>query len=136
MLNIIIGEKGTGKTKKLIDSIHAAEASTNGSVVFINKGDRHMFDISHKVRLVNTEEFNVVTYNSLYGMVCGMISQNYDIKHIFIDSITKIAGNDDALLVQFLDEVNAVTDKLGIEVVIFISMSEADAPEGVKKYVK
>ena len=132
MLNIIIGEKGTGKTKKLIDWVHQAEEKTDGSVVFINKGDRHVFDISHKVRLVNTEEFNVVTYNSLYGM----ISQNYDIKHIFIDSITKIAGKDDALLVQFLDEVNAVTDKLGIEVVIIISMAEADAPEGVKKYVK
>ncbi len=136
MLNVIIGEKGTGKTKKLIDWVHQAEEKTDGSVVLINKGDRHVFDVTHRVRLVNTEEFNVVTYNSLYGMVCGMISQNYDIKHIFIDSITKIAGKDEALLVQFLDELDVVTDKLGIEVVIIISMAEADAPEGVKKYVK
>lgn len=135
MLNVIIGEKGTGKTKKLIDRVHQAEEKTDGSVVLINKGDRHVFDVTHRVRLVNTDEFNVNTYNSLYGMVCGMISQNYDIKHIFIDSVTKIAEGDE-LLEQFLDEVNAVTDKLGIEVVVVISMDEAAAPAGVKKYVK
>lgn len=136
MLNIIIGEKGTGKTKKLIDSIHAAEASTNGSVVFINKGDRHKFDVSHKVRLVDTDEFNVVTYNSLYGMICGMISQNYDIKHIFVDSITKIAGNDMALLEQFVEEVNAVAEKFETDIDIIISLAAEAAPEGVKKYIK
>lgn len=135
MLNVIIGEKGTGKTKKLIDWVHQAEEKTDGSVVLINKGDRHVFDVTHRVRLVNTDEFNVNTYNSLYGMVCGMISQNYDIKHIFIDSVTKIAGGTE-LLTQFLDEVNAVTDKLGIEVVVVISMAEDAAPDGVKKYVK
>lgn len=134
MLNVIIGEKGTGKTKKLIDWVHQAEEKTDGSVVLINKGDRHVFDVTHRVRLVNTDEFNVNTYNSLYGMVCGMISQNYDIKHIFIDSVTKIAGGEE-LLVQFLDEVNAVTDKLGIEVVVVISMAEDNAPDGVKKYI-
>ncbi|MGM9551736.1 MAG: ATP-binding protein [Clostridia bacterium] len=136
MLNIIIGEKGTGKTKKLIDSIHQAEATTNGSVVFINKGDRHIFDVSHKVRLVNTAEFNVDTYASLYGMVCGMISQNYDIKHIFVDSVTKIAGDDLAMLEKFLDEVNVISEKMECEVVIFISLAADKAPAGVMKYAK
>lgn len=136
MLNIIIGEKGTGKTKKLIEWVHQAEEKTDGSVVFINKGDRHIFDVSHKVRLVDTDEFNVVTYASLYGLICGMISQNYDIKHIFVDSITKIAGADLDILAQFLDEINVISDKFGVEIVIIISLAEGDAPEGVKKYIK
>lgn len=136
MLNIIIGEKGTGKTKKLIDLVHQAEARTTGSVVFINKGDRHIFDVSHRVRLVDTKEFDVDTYNSLYGFICGMISQNYDIADIFIDSVTKIAGDDLATLELFLDEVNAVAEKFNIDVVIIISMAEDAAPAGVKKYVK
>lgn len=136
MLNIIIGEKGTGKTKKLIDLVHQAEARTTGSVVFINKGDRHIFDVSHRVRLVDTKEFDVDTYNSLYGFICGMISQNYDIADIFIDSVTKIAGDDLATLELFLDEVNAVAEKFNIDVVIIISMAEEAAPAGVKKYVK
>ena len=135
MLNVIIGEKGTGKTKKLIDQVHEAEKNTTGSVVFINKGDRHIFDVSHRVRLVDTKEFDVDTYRSLYGLVCGMISQNYDIKDIFIDSITKIAGDDMELLVQFLDETAAIAKKFDINIVIIISLAVADAPEGVKKYV-
>lgn len=136
MLNIIIGEKGTGKTKKLIDAVHQAEAETKGSVVFINKGDRHIFDVSHRVRLVDTKEFDVDTYHSLYGLICGMISQNYDIAHIFIDSVTKIAGEDLANLELFLDEVNSIAEKFNIDVVIIISMAPEDTPEGVKKYVK
>ena len=135
MLNVIIGEKGTGKTKKLIDQVHEAEKNTTGSVVFINKGDRHIFDVSHRVRLVDTKEFDVDTYRSLYGLVCGMISQNYDIKDIFIDSITKIAGDDMDLLVQFLDETAAIAKKFDINIVIIISLAVADAPEGVMKYV-
>lgn len=135
MLNIIIGEKGTGKTKKLIDQVHEAEKNTTGSVVFINKGDRHIFDVSHRVRLVDTKEFDVDTYRSLYGLVCGMISQNYDIKDIFIDSITKIAGEDLDVLVQFLDEADAIAKKFDINIVIIISLAPEKAPAGVMKYV-
>ncbi len=136
MLNILIGEKGTGKTKKLIDMVHQAEENTNGSVVFINKGDRHIFDVSHRVRLVDTKEFDVDTYASLYGLICGMISQNYDIKHIYIDSITKIAGDDLAALEIFLDEADKLSKKFDVEIVIIISMNAASAPAGVTKFVK
>ncbi len=136
MLNILIGEKGTGKTKKLIDMVHQAEENTNGSVVFINKGDRHIFDVSHRVRLVDTKEFDVDTYASLYGLICGMISQNYDIKHIYIDSITKIAGDDLAALELFLDETDKLAQKFDVEIVIIISMNAASAPAGVTKFVK
>ncbi len=136
MLNILIGEKGTGKTKKLIDMVHHAEENTDGSVVFINKGDRHIFDVSHRVRLVDTKEFDVDTYASLYGLVCGMISQNYDIKHIYIDSITKIAGDDLAALELFLDEADKLSKKFDVEIVIIISMNAASAPAGVTKFVK
>lgn len=136
MLNIIIGEKGTGKTKKLIEQVHQAEETTSGSVVFINKGDRHIFDVSHRVRLVDTKEFDVDTYRSLYGLICGMISQNYDIADIFIDSITKIAGEDFEMLEKFLGEVDAIAEKFNVTVVIIISMNPADAPAGIMKYVK
>lgn len=136
MLNILIGEKGTGKTKKLIDMVHQAEAATTGSVVFINKGDRHIFDVSHRVRLVDTKEFDVDTYRSLYGLICGMISQNYDIKNIFIDSITKIAGEDLDALEVFLDELDKLSAKFDVEIVIIISMAAEAAPAGVTKFVK
>ncbi len=136
MLKVIIGEKGTGKTKKLIDLVHQAEEQTNGSVVFINKGDRHIFDVSYRIRLVDTKEFDVATYASLYGLVCGMISQNYDIKNIFIDSLTKIAGDNMDEMVGCLDRLDKIAKKFEVEIVIIISMPKADAPEGVLKYAE
>lgn len=136
MINVIIGEKGTGKTAKLIDAVHSAEQAATGSVVFINKGKRHVLDLSHKVRLVDTEEYGVATYDEFFGFVCGILSQNYDIAHIFIDSITKIVGEDMAALEKFLDKVSVVADKNNAEIQIILSMNPADASEGIKKYVK
>lgn len=136
MINVIIGEKGTGKTAKLIDAVHSAEQAATGSVVFINKGKRHVLDLSHKVRLVDTEEYGVATYDEFFGFVCGILSQNYDIAHIFIDSITKIVGEDMVALEKFLDKVSVVADKNNAEIQIILSMNPADASEGIKKYVK
>ncbi len=136
MINVIIGEKGTGKTAKLIDAVHSAEQAATGSVVFINKGKRHVLDLSHKVRLVDTEEYGVATYDEFFGFVCGILSQNYDIAHIFIDSITKIVSEDMAELEEFLDKVSVIADKNNAEIQIILSMNPADASEGIKKYVK
>lgn len=136
MINVIIGEKGTGKTAKLIDAVHSAEQAATGSVVFINKGKRHVLDLSHKVRLVDTEEYGVATYDEFFGFVCGILSQNYDIAHIFIDSITKIVNDDMIALEKFLDKICVVADKNNAEIQIILSMNPLDASEGIKKYVK
>ena len=136
MINVIIGEKGTGKTARLIDAVHTAEKAATGSVVFINKGKRHVLDLSHNVRLVDTEEYGVASYDAFYGFVCGILSQNYDIAHIFIDSITKIVNEDMAALEKFLDKVSSVADNNNAEIQIILSMNPADASEGIKKYVK
>ena len=136
MINVIIGEKGTGKTARLIDAVHTAEQAATGSVVFVNKGKRHVLDLSHNVRLVDTEEYGVATYDAFYGFVCGILSQNYDIAHIFIDSITKIVNDDMAALESFLDKINVVAEQNNAEIQIILSMNPADASDGIKKYVK
>lgn len=136
MINVIIGEKGTGKTARLIDAVHTAEKAATGSVVFINKGKRHVLDLSHNVRLVDTEEYGVATYDAFYGFVCGILSQNYDIAHIFIDSITKIVNDDMVALESFLDKINVVAEQNNAEIQIILSMNPADASDGIKKYVK
>ena len=136
MINVIIGEKGTGKTAKLIEAVHAAEQVAAGSVVFINKGKRHVLDLSHKVRLVDTEEYGVTSYEEFFGFVCGILSQNYDIAHIFIDSITKIVNDDMQALENFLDRINVIAEQNNAEIQIILSMNPADATDGIKKYVK
>ncbi|MBE7033388.1 MAG: ATP-binding protein [Ruminococcaceae bacterium] len=136
MINVIIGEKGTGKTARLIDAVHNAEKVATGSVVFINKGKRHVLDLSHKVRLVDTEEYGINSYDAFYGFVCGILSQNYDIAHVFVDSITKIVNDDMAALEAFLDKINVVAEQNNAEIQIILSMNPADASDAIKKYVK
>lgn len=136
MINVIIGEKGTGKTARLIEAVHTAEKAATGSVVFINKGKRHVLDLSHTVRLVDTEEYAVASYEEFFGFVCGILSQNYDIAHIFVDSITKIVNDDMAAFEKFLDRIAPIADGSNAEIQIILSMNPADVSDGIKKYVK
>ena len=136
MINVIIGEKGTGKTARLVDAVHTAEKAATGNVVLINKGKRLVLDLSHKVRLVDTEEYGLFTYDEFFGFICGILSQNYDITHIFIDSITKIVNDDITALEKFLDRTNAIAEKNNAEIQIILSMNLDDASDSIKKYVK
>ena len=95
-----------------------------------------MLDLSHSVRLVDTEDYGIATYDEFYGFMCGILSQNYDIAHIFVDSIAKIVNDDMAAFESFLDRYNKVADANNAEITIILSMNPADASEGVKKYVK
>lgn len=134
MIRVILGEKGTGKTKMLLDSVHAAVESEKGNVVFINNGSQHITDVSHKIRLVDTSEFSVKSYDEFYGMICGILAQNYDVSYIFVDSITKIATGDNAQLEAMLDKLNALCEKFEVQVAMTISMSAADASDKIKAY--
>ncbi len=135
MIKVIIGEKGTGKTAKLIDAVNAAEAASKGNIVFINKGDRHIFDLTHKVRIVDSVDYNISDYDEFYGFVCGILSQNYDIANIFVDSITKIVNKDLDALAKCLDKLAVIAEKSNVEIMIIVSLKESETPEAVKKYL-
>ncbi|MBO4896927.1 MAG: ATP-binding protein [Clostridia bacterium] len=134
MIKVIIGEKGTGKTKALLDSVNKALERDKGSVVFINNNKRHVLDLNYKIRMVDTSEFNISNYEELFGILCGIVSQNFDITNIFLDSITKIADGSEEDIEKFLDKTNALCEKFGIELLSTISMKDSDAGEGIKKY--
>ncbi len=136
MLKIIVGEKGTGKTKALIEAVHNSLESNKGSVVFINKGTRHTYDLSPKIRLVDTEDYFVDNYDAFYGLICGVLSQNFDITDIFVDSITKIVGlNEVSRLEEMLDKAASVCEKANSNLTITISIKADDISEGMKKYL-
>ncbi|MBQ7717881.1 MAG: ATP-binding protein [Clostridia bacterium] len=135
MVKVIIGEKGSGKTNALLKSVQSAVERDHGSVVFINNNKRHVLDLNYKVRMIDTSEFDIANFEELYGLVSGVISQNYDITHIFVDSITKIANGDVCDIEKYLDRVAKIADKFNIEVLMTISMSENSASDGIKKYL-
>ena len=90
MIRVIMGKKGTGKTKQMIDMINQAVQSEHGNVVCIEKGDKLRFDINYQIRLVDSSQYDVADYAAMKGFISGLYAGNYDITHVFIDSLTKI----------------------------------------------
>ena len=135
MLKLIIGAKGSGKTKTLIELVNSALKETKGSVVCIEKGDKLRFDISYQCRLMDTKEYGIANAEALYGFVAGILASNHDVSDLFIDSALEICENDQAAFDLFLDKVNALVEKIGVNCVMTSSLPVEDATEAEKKYL-
>lgn len=135
MIKLIIGKKGSGKTKALIEMVESALAATKGSVVCIEKGDKLKFDINYHCRLIDTDEYLVNDGQSLFGFISGILASNHDVTDIFVDSALKICQNDNNSFDTFLKEVDAVVNKYGVNCVITSSIAPEDASDTVKKYI-
>ncbi len=129
MIKLIIGNKGSGKTKKLIDLVNTAAKNSPGSVVCIEKGDALTFSVAREVRLIDVESYGISGYDEYYAMLCGIAASNHDITHIFGDATKKIGGGLEGLD-KFLARVDANKD---IEYIFTVSCDEADLPEAVTK---
>ena len=135
MIRVIMGKKGSGKTKQMIDMINNAVQTEHGNVVCIERGNKLTFDISYQIRLVESSQYDIADYTALKGFVSGLYAGNYDITHIFIDSLTKIVGgecNNDTE--NFLDWLNLFGEKHNIKFTIAISDDASLATEGIKEY--
>ena len=135
MLKLIIGVKGTGKTKALINMVNTAAENSHGNVVCIEKGDKLTYDIKHQVRLIDTKQYFISDAQSLYGFVAGIFASNHDVTDLFIDSALKICGNDSEAFDKFVEEINALVEKLNINVVMTSSIPVEEASATVNKYL-
>lgn len=135
MLKLIIGVKGTGKTKTLINMVNTSSAESNGDVVCIEKGTKLRYDVKSKVRLINTEEYQVADAATLYGFVAGVFASNHDVTDLYIDSALKICKNDLVAFDAFVDSTSALAEKLSVNIVITSSIPTEEASETVKKYL-
>ena len=135
MLKLIIGVKGTGKTKQLIQMVHDSLASTNGDVVCIEKGDKLRFDVNYKCRLIDTEYYGVCDAEALYGFVAGILASNHDVTDLYIDSALKICNDDLAAFDKFIAGVDELAAKANVNCVITSSLPVENASETVKKYL-
>ncbi len=135
MLKLIIGVKGTGKTKTLISMANEAIETSKGDVVFIEKGDKLKFDVNYRCRLVDTEYYCVSDANTLYGLIAGIMASNHDVTDVFVDSALKICGNKMDEFEPILDKLNELSEKLGFNCVITSSIPVEEASEVIKKYL-
>ncbi len=124
MVTLILGKKGSGKTKKLMELCNTAVAQSKGNVVFIEKDNTLTYDVNHQVRLVSAADFGICGFEALYGFIAGMCAGNYDITDIFVDSTLKIGGTDMAELEAFVEKMS----KLDVRTVLSVSADKSEIP--------
>ena len=132
MVTLLIGKKGTGKTKKLIDRANAAVAASSGNVVVIEKGAKLTYDVTHKARLIDTEQYNITGYDMLYGFISGICAGNYDVTDILVDSTFKIAPEGVEGIEEFITKVDALSKESDAHITFLVSSDEAELPSGLK----
>ena len=135
MLKLIIGVKGTGKTKNLINLVNTAVDNSQGNVVCIEKGTKLRYDVKYNARLIDVSEYFVADAQSLYGFIAGILASNHDVTDLFVDSALKICNNDLAAFDNFVEEVNVLAAKLNVKVTMTSSIPVEETSETVKKYL-
>ena len=135
MLKLIIGVKGTGKTKTLINLVNGALEVTKGDVVCIEKGVKLRYDIKPTARLIDVEEYNVADAQSLYGFVAGILASNHDVTDLFVDNTLKICCGDVAALETMVLALDQLVAKVGLNLTMTVSMPESDVSEALRKFM-
>lgn len=133
MVKFILGAKGTGKTKWLIDNANKDMKEGNGNIIFIDVDDNHIFSLNYNVRLINAMEFNILNIESFYGFLCGVISMDYDIEKIYVDGIYKIMTLTISDLEKLKDMLAKINEKYNTEFFINVNYVLEDIPEHLKE---
>ena len=135
MIHVIMGLKGSGKTKKMIDSIHDAVANASGDVVCIEYGKKLTYDVNYRVRLVDSKEYGINNIDMLKGVLSGLHAGNFDITHVYIDNLYKTIGNDRAVGEDFIAWCADFAQVNNMEITVTISDDPALASDEVKQYL-
>ncbi len=135
MIKIIYGAKGSGKTKRIIDTANEDALTTNGDVVFLADTNRYMYDLKRKVRFVNINEYEIQTELGLLGFIRGMLAGNTDIATVYIDGAHRMANRDIVDMVWFYNKLETLSEKNNTSFVLTVSADEKDLPDFIKKYI-
>ena len=135
MVQIIAGIKGKGKTRRLLEMANNAVKDATGSVVYLDKSSKHMYELSNKIRLINISNFPVNSEDSYLGFICGVISQDHDLEYLFLDGFLSIANLHGSDITGIINKIAALSKTYGVNFIISISMDEHDLPESCKQYV-
>ena len=132
MVQLIVGKKGKGKTKQLLDKVNSDVKDISGSIVYLDKSTKHMYELNNKVRLIDVSRYMIENADEFLGFVCGIISQDHDLEQMYFDSFLKIAvleGKDISAVIEKLDKMS---DFFQVDFILSVSMDESELPEAVK----
>ena len=136
MIEIICGEKGKGKTKNLLAKVNHEVVSASGSVVYLDKSQKHMYELNNKIRLINVMDYPVTNCDEFLGFICGIVSQDHDLEEMYLDSFLTIASiEDDSEIVKAIEKLDVISEKYKVRFVLSVSRNKDSLPECAKAKV-
>ncbi|MBR1770446.1 MAG: twitching motility protein PilT [Lachnospiraceae bacterium] len=132
MVQLIVGRKGKGKTKQLLDKVNSEIKNIEGSIVYLDKSTKHMYELNNKVRLIDASQYMISNSSEFIGFVCGILSQDHDLQQMYFDSFLKIAALEDQDITETIDKLSKVSEKFHVDFIVSISLDESELPESVK----
>ncbi len=136
MVQLIVGVKGKGKTKVLLDKVNSQIQTVEGNIVYLDKSAKHMYELNNKIRLIDVSEFALDNADTFIGFVLGIVSQDRDLEQMYLDSFLKIAKLEDADITCTIQKLEMISEKYGVKFTLNISLDEKDIPEEVKSKIE
>lgn len=136
MVQLIVGKKGKGKTKIILDMVNKEIATASGNIVYLDKSNDHMYELNNKVRLINVKDYGVSNADEFIGFIRGIVSQDHDLEHIYLDGFLKISCLDETDRVEeVLTKLDRISDTYGFKIIASVSIDEAELPESLKSKI-
>ena len=135
MIQLIVGEKGKGKTKIILDRANADVMNSKGSIIYIDKNSKHMYELNNKIRLINAKNYFINDADEFVGFISGIISQNYDISSIYLDSFLTVAGIEVKDMERVIDKLEVLSSAFKVDFILSVSSNAAALSEKVKQNV-
>jgi len=136
MVQLIVGKKGKGKTKIILDMVNKEIPNASGNIVYLDKGNDHMYELNNKVRLINVSDYGVANASEFIGFIRGIISQDHDLEQIFLDGFLKISCLENIGQVEeVINKLDSISNTYGFKIIASISLDEAELPESLKSKV-
>ena len=136
MIEIICGEKGKGKTKELLEKVNTSIKTATGNVVYLDKSQKHMYELNNKVRLINVVDYPLANCDEFLGFICGIISQDNDLEEMYLDSFLTIAAlSDEEEIVRAIEKLDVISEKYKVKFILSVSKDKESLPECAKAKV-
>lgn len=135
MVQLIVGKKGKGKTKQLLDKVNSEVQSVSGNIVYLDKSTKHMYELNNKIRLIDVSSYLITSPEEFLGFVCGIVSQDHDLQQMYFDSFLKIAKAEAKDMASVVEKLDKISSKFGVDFVVSVSADEEDLPEAVKSNI-
>ena len=136
MLQLIVGEKGKGKTKIVLDMVNKEVSTASGNIVYLDKNNDHMYELNNKVRLINVKDYGVANADEFIGFIRGIVSQDHDLEQVYFDGFLKISCLEGSERIEeVLNKLDTISDTYGFKIIASVSMDEAELPEALKSKV-